>query len=101
MPDIMIVGAGIIGVTLALELRERGASVTVLDRSTPGQEASTAAAWNAGGGGSGNACCHCVSSRWKVRALYPAFVAKLEALQGLARTFAVKGRLFFLRSAIN
>ena len=40
----MIVGAGIIGVTLALELRERGASVTVLDRSTPGQEASTAAA---------------------------------------------------------
>jgi glycine oxidase len=42
--DVIIVGAGIIGVSLALELRERGASVLVLDRSEPGSEASSAAA---------------------------------------------------------
>ena len=43
-PDICIAGAGIIGLSLALELHHRGASVTVLDRSTPLSEASTAAA---------------------------------------------------------
>jgi glycine oxidase len=42
--DVIIVGAGIIGVSLALELRERGASVLVLDRADPGSEASSAAA---------------------------------------------------------
>lgn len=42
--DVIIAGAGIIGVSLALELRERGASVLVLDRANPGGEASSAAA---------------------------------------------------------
>jgi glycine oxidase len=43
-PDVIIAGAGIIGVSLALELRERGAEVLVLDRGAPGQESSSAAA---------------------------------------------------------
>lgn len=42
--DVIITGAGIIGVSLALELRQRGASVLVLDRTEPGSEASSAAA---------------------------------------------------------
>lgn len=42
--DVIIVGAGIIGVSLALELHERGATVLVLDRAEPGSEASSAAA---------------------------------------------------------
>ncbi|HZE82461.1 MAG TPA: glycine oxidase ThiO [Candidatus Polarisedimenticolia bacterium] len=42
--DVIIVGAGIIGVSLALELRKRGALVLVLDRVEPGSEASSAAA---------------------------------------------------------
>ena len=42
--DILISGAGIIGLSLALELRERGAQVAVLDRGEPGHEASSAAA---------------------------------------------------------
>lgn len=42
--DVIIVGAGIIGVSLALELRERGRAVLVLDRAEPGGEASSAAA---------------------------------------------------------
>jgi len=42
--DVIIAGAGIIGVSLALELRERGLAVLVLDRGGPGGEASSAAA---------------------------------------------------------
>ncbi|HET8890632.1 MAG TPA: FAD-dependent oxidoreductase, partial [Candidatus Angelobacter sp.] len=42
--DVIIAGAGIIGVSLALELRERGLTVLVLDRGEPGGEASSAAA---------------------------------------------------------
>jgi 2-polyprenyl-6-methoxyphenol hydroxylase-like FAD-dependent oxidoreductase len=30
-PDVLIAGAGIVGLSLALELRRRGASVVVLD----------------------------------------------------------------------
>ena len=40
----IIAGAGIIGVSIALELRERGAQVLVLDRGEPGKESSSAAA---------------------------------------------------------
>jgi len=43
-PDICIAGAGIIGLSLALELNSRGLRVTVLDRSEPMTEASVAAA---------------------------------------------------------
>ena len=42
--DVIIAGAGIIGVSLGLELRERGAKVLVLDRGEPGKESSSAAA---------------------------------------------------------
>jgi len=42
--DVIIAGAGIIGVSLALELRVRGATVLVLDRAEPSSEASSAAA---------------------------------------------------------
>ncbi len=43
-PDICIAGAGIIGLSLALELHHRGASVTILDQGAPLAQASTAAA---------------------------------------------------------
>jgi glycine oxidase len=43
-PDICIAGAGIIGLSLALELHRRGHRVTILERNTPLAEASTAAA---------------------------------------------------------
>src|ERR1700735_1621514 len=43
-PDICIAGAGIIGLSLALELHHRGLRVTVLEQGVPLSEASTAAA---------------------------------------------------------
>ncbi|HEX4664941.1 MAG TPA: FAD-dependent oxidoreductase, partial [Terriglobales bacterium] len=42
--DVVIAGAGIIGLSLAIELRRAGATVLVLDRGEPGSEASSAAA---------------------------------------------------------
>ena len=42
--DVVIVGGGLIGCSLAAELAERGVSVTVIERAEPGSEASGAAA---------------------------------------------------------
>ncbi|QGJ71432.1 Hydrogen cyanide synthase subunit HcnC [Planctomycetales bacterium 10988] len=44
MVDFLIVGAGVVGLSLAYRLAGRGASVCVLDRREPGQEASWAGA---------------------------------------------------------
>jgi len=41
--DVIIVGGGIIGLSLAIALRKRGASVLVVERGEPGREASHAA----------------------------------------------------------
>jgi glycine oxidase len=42
--DVIIVGGGIIGLSLSIALRKRGASVLVVERGEPGREASQAAA---------------------------------------------------------
>ncbi len=42
--DVIIIGGGIIGLSLALELRKQGASVLVVDKGEPGRESSYAAA---------------------------------------------------------
>src|SRR5579864_5577093 len=41
--DVIIIGGGIIGLSLALALRRRGASVLIVERGEPGREASYAA----------------------------------------------------------
>ena len=41
--DVIVIGAGIIGLSLARELRKQGASVLVIERGEPGHEASRAA----------------------------------------------------------
>ena len=84
--DVIISGAGIIGVSLALELRSRGADVLVLDSAEPGKEASSAAAGMLSAVDPETP----LQLRTLTRAsadLYPAFVEKLERLSGMKTDF--------------
>jgi glycine oxidase len=91
-PDIIVVGAGIIGVSLALELRARGASVTVLDRATPGKEASSAAAGMLAAADPETPVALREFALESAR-IYPTFVAKLEKLSGISTDFRRHGAI--------
>jgi glycine oxidase len=91
-PDIYIAGAGIIGLSLALELHHRGLRVTVLDRGTPLAEASTAAA--------GMLAAADPDNPQQLRpladlslSLYPAFLDRLHTLSGLRVPFHTRTTL--------
>ena len=78
-PDVAIAGAGIIGLSLALELHHRGLTVTVLDRAAPLSEASTAAAGMLAVDDPDNPPdLHALAQL--SRSLYPAFLDHLHAL---------------------
>lgn len=85
-------GAGIIGVSLALEMRERGANVTVLDRSMPGQEASSAAAGMLAAADPETPGALRDFALESAR-IYPEFVAKLEKLSGMSTDFRRQGAI--------
>ena len=95
--DVIISGAGIIGVALALELRERGAEVLVLDRGEPGKEASSAAAGMLCG-----ADLETPVELWPLTRrsadIYPAFVEKVERLSGMKVDFR-RGTIALLPSS--
>ena len=85
-PDFCIAGAGIIGLSLALELHRRGATVVVLDQGEPLSQASTAAA--------GMLAAHDPDNPPQLQplsdlssSLYPGYLAYLESLSGIAVPF--------------
>lgn len=84
--DICIAGAGIIGLSLALELRWRGLSVTVLDQSQPLSEASTAAAGMLAASDPDNPAALRKLADLSL-SLYPSFIERLHALSGIAVPF--------------
>jgi glycine oxidase len=81
MADIVIAGAGIIGLALALELERRGARVTVLEAGKALGQASTAAAGMLSVGDPKNPAELLPLSRLS-RSLYPEFLDRLESLSG-------------------
>jgi glycine oxidase len=81
-PDVCIAGAGIIGLSLALELNHRGMAVTVFDRSAPLTEASTAAAGMLAANDPHNPIELQPLADLSLR-LYPAFLDRLRVLSGL------------------
>jgi len=85
-PDICIAGAGIIGLSLALELHHRGVRVTVLDRFSPLSEASTAAAGMLAAGDPHNPPQLRSLSDLSL-SLYPAFLDRLHVLSGIRVPF--------------
>src|SRR5215469_3068584 len=98
-PDVIIAGAGIIGVSIALELRERGARVLVLDRGEPGQEASSAAAGMLAPSDpetpAGLRPLAVASAQ-----LYPAYVERLESLSQTQVDFRRRGTIALLEGSI-
>ncbi len=94
----IIAGAGIIGVSLALELRERGASVLVLDQGVPGSESSSAAA--------GMLAASDPATPPALRPLaiesariFPEYVARLEELSSIETDFRRHGTIALLGGA--
>ncbi|MGO9829756.1 MAG: glycine oxidase ThiO [Myxococcaceae bacterium] len=91
--DVVVVGGGLVGCAVALRLAKAGAQVTVVERSVPGAEASSAAAGilapQAESEGPGTFLSLCLRSR----ALYPSFVEEVEALSGIRVGFRPLGVL--------
>jgi glycine oxidase len=90
--NVIVIGAGIIGLSLAWRLAQRGVRVIVLDRSTAAGEASWAAAGMLAPGGefeSGE------TARFAVESLrmYPDFIRELKEATGCPIDFRVCGTL--------
>jgi glycine oxidase len=89
---VLVVGGGIIGCSIAYELTKAGCAVTVLERSTPGAEASSAAAGVLSPLAEAS---HPPSSRlvresW---ALYPALARELHAATGIDVELTTRGTI--------
>lgn len=80
-PNVLIGGAGIVGLSLALELHRQGASVLVLEQGTAFEGASRAAAGMLAAEDPYNPPPLLPLSRYSLT-LYPEFLARIEALSG-------------------
>jgi glycine oxidase len=86
VPDVLIAGAGIIGLSLALELHARGARVLVLERDTALSHASTAAAGMLALHDPHNPAALHPLAQLSTQ-LYPSFLQRIQQLSGLAVPF--------------
>ena len=92
--DVIVIGGGIIGLSLSIELRRKGASVLVVERGQPGREASHAA---------GGMLVDCPLETPAVleplatasARLYPEFVRELEAESGMKIDLRDQGTILF------
>src|SRR3954452_20263378 len=93
--DAVIIGAGVIGMSLGIELRRAGLSVVILDKNQPGREAS----WAAGGMlvdtevDEHPALCQLASQS---AAMYPEFVHVLQDESGIAVDLRSQGTIRFI-----
>lgn len=94
--DVIIVGGGVIGCSIAYRLACEQLNVTLIERGQPGEEASSAAAGmiavqaETAHEPRGPLFDLCLASR----ALYPSFVAELESTAGLSVEYRTDGALF-------
>lgn len=89
-PDVVVIGAGVIGLSTAAELARRGLRVTIVDQSVPGSEASWAGAGMLPPGGP-----HATAIDARLRAassrLWPEYSAELRELTGLDNEYRCCG----------
>lgn len=99
MPDVVVVGGGVVGLTAAWELAGRGLSVRVLDQSTPGREASWAGAGILPPGYPGDPTHPLARLTNLSNALWPAMTAELLGETGVDNGYRRCGGLEFGSSA--
>jgi glycine oxidase len=93
--DIIIVGGGIIGLSLAIALRKRGASVLIIERGEPGQEASHAAAGMLADSPLDIPAALQTLATASAR-MYPEFVHELQDESGMNVDLRDQGTIFFM-----
>lgn len=90
--DVIVIGGGIIGLSLSIELRKKGASVLVVERGEPGREASHAA---------GGMLADCETPNFlqplatASARMYPEFVHELQVESGLHVDLRDQGAIIF------
>lgn len=92
-PDIVLIGGGVIGLTTALKLAERGVSVTLLDRRNTGQEASWAGAGMLPPGNLANAITPEARLRSYSHSMWKQFSAELFERTGIDNGYHICGAL--------
>ncbi len=92
-PEIVIVGAGVVGLTTALKLAERGVSVTLLDRQQVGREASWAGAGMLPPGNPAHAVTPEARLRSYSHGLWPEFAADLVDRTGIDTGYHICGAI--------
>jgi len=96
---VAVVGAGIIGASIAWRLAQRGWKVVLLDQGELGGEASSAGAGMLAPGGEVDQASELLAlAKWS-RSLYPRYVGDLETASGLAIDYQENGALDLAYSA--
>jgi glycine oxidase len=93
MPDVIVVGAGLIGLGIAYELAKRDVSVTVYDREEPARAASWAGAGMLAPFSEATPDAAMLALCRESFALYPEFVAELRERTGVDARFRRDGTL--------
>jgi glycine oxidase len=89
--DVIIVGGGVIGASIAFELAAEKLDVLLIDSQQPGREASWAAAGMLSPGPDSPDALPLVPFAKESMRLYPEFIASVEELSGKTTAFARKG----------
>jgi glycine oxidase len=92
--DVIVVGGGIIGLTLAIELDKHGAAVLIVEKGAPGREASRAAGGMLVGAGEDIPAALQELARASAR-MYPEFVHELQDESGVDVDLRSNGTLLF------
>jgi glycine oxidase len=91
--DVLVVGAGLIGSSIALELASQKLQVALLDRQQPGREASWAAAGMLSPGPDAPEALPLVPLAKESLRLYPDFISSIEEASGYRVAFVREGAL--------